>query len=98
MSSKVTKRDRAGYMPDVADITIKLIADVNSRLILGAQAFGYGDIDKRICTVAAAIQGCMTIDNFLHIDLPYAPPFSSVVDVLHICCQQLKDKIINFQR
>lgn len=98
VSSKVTKRDRAGYMPDVADITIKLIADVNSRLILGAQAFGYGDIDKRICTVAAAIQGCMTIDNFLHIDLPYAPPFSSVVDVLHICCQQLKDKIINFQR
>jgi len=98
LSAKVTKRDRAGYMPDVADITLKMIADAKTGKILGAQAVGYGDAEKRICIVAAAIQGNLGIEDFLNLDLPYAPPFSSVVDVLHICCMQLKDKITTFNK
>lgn len=82
IASTMTKKDRAGYMPSAENITIKLVVDRRSRKILGAQAIGSGDADKRINTVASAIQADQTVDEFLHLDMTYAPPFSTAVDPL----------------
>lgn len=82
ISSTMTKKDKAGYMPQAENITIKLIADKRSKKILGAQAIGSGDADKRINTVASAIMADQTVDEFLHLDMTYAPPFSTAVDPL----------------
>ena len=82
ITSTMTKKDKAGYMPDAADITLKLVVDKRFKKILGAQAFGGGDADKRVNTVASAILAEQTIDEFLHLDMTYAPPFSTAVDPL----------------
>lgn len=78
----MTKKDKAGYMPGAADITIKLVVDKRTKKILGAQAIGGGDADKRVNTVASAIMAEQTLDGFLHTDMTYAPPFSTAVDPL----------------
>lgn len=80
--STMKKKDRAGYMPGAEDITIKLVVDKRSRRILGAQAFGGGDADKRVNTVASALMSDQTVDDFLNLDMTYAPPFSTAVDPL----------------
>lgn len=80
--SSMTKKDKAGYMPEAENITIKLVVDKRSKKILGAQAIGSGDADKRINTVASAIQSDQTVDDFLHLDMTYSPPFSTAVDPL----------------
>lgn len=80
--STMTKKDKAGYMPAAQNITIKLVVDRRSRKILGAQGIGCGDADKRINTVASAIQANQTIEEFLNLDMTYAPPFSTAVDPL----------------
>ncbi len=82
ISATMTKKDRAGYMPEAENITIKLVVDKRSKRILGAQAIGSGDADKRINTVASAIMGNQTVDDFLHLDMTYSPPFSTAVDPL----------------
>lgn len=82
ISSTMTKKDKAGYMPQAENITIKLVVDKRSKKILGAQAIGSGGADKRINTVASAIQADQTVDEFLHLDMTYAPPFSTAVDPL----------------
>lgn len=82
ISSTMTKKDKAGYMPEAENITIKLVVDKRSRKILGAQGIGSGDADKRINTVASAIQAEQTVDDFLHLDMTYAPPYSTAVDPL----------------
>ena len=82
IASTMTKKDRAGYMPSAENITIKLVVDKRSKKILGAQAIGCGDADKRVNTVASAIQADQTVDQFLHLDMTYAPPFSTAVDPL----------------
>ncbi len=82
ISSTMTKKDKAGYMPEAENITIKLVVDRRMRKILGAQAIGSGDADKRINTVASAIQAGQTVDEFLHLDMTYAPPYSTAVDPL----------------
>ena len=89
----MTKKDKASYMPDAADITIKLVVDKRFKKILGAQAFGGGDADKRVNTVASAIQAEQTLDEFLHLDMTYAPPFSTAVDPLISAALIINNKI-----
>lgn len=89
----VTRYDRAGYMPEVENVTIKLIVDKNSHDILGAQAIGCGDADKRINTVSSAILSSTKIDEFLNLDLPYAPPYSPAIDPLLNAAQIIYDRI-----
>lgn len=89
----ITKRDKAGYMPEVKNITLKLIADKRSHRILGAQAIGCGDADKRINTVSVGILRRITVEELIEVDLTYSPPFSTSIDILISAAQILKSKI-----
>lgn len=95
ISATMTKKDKAGYMPEAENITIKLIVDKRSRKILGAQAIGCGDADKRINTVASAIQADQTVNEFLNLDMTYAPPFSTAIDPLLSAALVINNKIFS---
>ena len=89
----ITKKDKAGYMPEVKNITLKLVADKVSRKILGAQAIGCGDADKRVNTVSIGLLRGITVDELIDADLTYSPPFSTSIDILISAAQILKSKI-----
>ena len=90
VSTFVEEYDKAGYMPHIGTLMIKLVADKRTGEILGAQALGTGDTDKRIGIVASALRANLTVNEFLHLDLPYAPPFSSTIDPLLTAAYKLK--------
>ena len=69
ITTMTTGNDRAHYMPDSRQITIKLIADVKSRKLLGIQAFGEGEVAKRIDVVAALLTMGGTVDDLFDTDL-----------------------------
>lgn len=89
----ITKRDKAGYMPEVKNITLKLIADKRSHRLLGAQAIGCGDADKRVNTVSVGLLRGITVEELIDVDLTYSPPFSTSIDILISAAQILKSKI-----
>ncbi len=89
----VNKLDKVGYMPEAKNITIKLIADAKSRILLGAQAIGCGDADKRINTITTGLLCPMTVDDFFSNDLTYAPPYSPTIDPLLTAAQKLIEKL-----
>lgn len=93
VSVTVTKNDKVGYMPNVNNITLKLVADYDTGLILGAQAVGSGDADKRINSLTAALLSKMTVNEFYKNDLTYAPPYSPTIDPLLNAAQILMGKI-----
>jgi rhodanese-related sulfurtransferase len=62
----------------------KLIFDKNNRKVLGAQAIGKGNADKRIDVIATAIKFGATIDDLTEIELCYAPPYSTAKDVVNM--------------
>ena len=82
VSETITKKDKAGYMPEVKNITIKVIADKKTKKLLGAQAIGCGDADKRVNTVTGAIMSDKTVSDLVNLDMTYAPPFSPSIDPL----------------
>ena len=93
VSVVVTKRDKAGYMPEVENITLKLVADRRSHRLLGAQAIGCGDADKKVNTISVGLARRITVEDLLDVDLTYAPPFSTSVDILHSAARMLKSKL-----
>ena len=90
---KVTKNDKVGFMPNVNNITLKLIADKKTGKLLGCQAVGAGDVDKRVNTVTSALLAGMTVEDFLSNDITYAPPYSPTIDPLLNASQMLFDKV-----
>ena len=93
VSVTVNKYDKVGYMPDANNITLKLVADKKTGLLLGGQGVGAGDADKRINTLATALLAKLTVEQFVNNDLTYAPPFSPTIDPLLNAAQILMSKI-----
>ena len=93
VSVVITKRDKAGYMPEVQNVTLKIIADRRSHKVLGAQAIGCGDADKRVNTISMGLVSGMKVEDLLDVDLTYAPPFSTSIDILISAARILKSKL-----
>ncbi|MGM0501502.1 MAG: CoA-disulfide reductase [Bacillota bacterium] len=76
VTSTIKTKNHAGYYPNLEKITIKLVVEEKTALILGAQVIGKDGVDKRIDVLATAIYNGMKADELIDLDLAYAPPFS----------------------
>ena len=74
----------AGYYPGAFPISLKLIFEVPSGKILGAQGIGYDGVEKRIDVLATAIKGNLTVRDITDLELSYAPPYSSAKDPVNM--------------
>jgi rhodanese-related sulfurtransferase len=62
-------------------LTAVLVSQRSTGRVLGAEAIGTVDIDKRIDVAAAAIVGRLTVDQLAMLDLGYAGAFNATRDV-----------------
>ena len=76
------KPDKPAYFKG-KEMVIKAIADKNTQRILGIQIIGYEGVDKRIDVFVTLITYGAKIDELFHLDLAYAPPFSTTKDPVH---------------
>jgi NADPH-dependent 2,4-dienoyl-CoA reductase/sulfur reductase-like enzyme/rhodanese-related sulfurtransferase len=70
----------AGYYPGAKPIAMKVLFRKSDGRLLGAQAIGEDGVDKRISTLALAIQMGATVYDLEEAELCYAPPFGSAKD------------------
>lgn len=76
--------DKVGLMPDSNPLHFKLIYEVPTGRILGAQAIGKGNADKRIDVIATLITMNGTIEDLKELELSYSPMFSTAKDVVNL--------------
>jgi len=76
--------NHAGYYPGAVPITLKLIFEVPSGKILGAQAAGGPGTEKRIDIIATVIKFKGTVFDLEELELTYAPPFGSAKDPVNM--------------
>jgi NADPH-dependent 2,4-dienoyl-CoA reductase/sulfur reductase-like enzyme/rhodanese-related sulfurtransferase len=79
----IVPKDKVGIMPDAEDLAFKLIFEKPTGRILGAQAIGLGNVDKRVDVIATAIKFGATVDDLPDLELCYAPPFGTGKDVVN---------------
>lgn len=76
--------DKVGLMPNSNPLHFKLIFEVPTGRILGAQAIGKGNADKRIDVIAALITMGGTLEDLKELELTYSPMYSTARDVVNI--------------
>ncbi len=92
VSVTITSRSRASYIPGGGNITIKMVADSESRRVLGVQAIGAG-VAKRIYASTALLYKKSDVYDFFFTDFPFYPPKSPVWDPLVIAARNLFRKL-----
>lgn len=75
----IIKPNRPEYMHG-KEMVIKGIADKETGRLLGTQIVGYEGVDKRIDVFVTAITFKANVEDLFHLDLAYAPPFSTTKD------------------
>ncbi len=85
--------DKAEYYPDAGTIIIKLVADKDTKKLLGIQVVGSYGVDKIVDIAVTAISLGATIDSLLNLDFAYAPPFSTAIHPISHALNILMNKI-----
>ena len=62
------------------EMVIKAIADRKTERLLGVQIVGHEGVDKRIDVFVTAMSFGAKVSDLFHLDLAYAPPFSTTKD------------------
>ena len=76
--------DKVGLMPSSNPLHFKLIYEMPTGRILGAQAIGKGNADKRIDVIATLISMNGTVEDLKDLELTYSPMFSTAKDVANM--------------
>ncbi|MGY2030554.1 FAD-dependent oxidoreductase [Nocardia gipuzkoensis] len=84
----VESTNRAGYYPDAAPMTVKILAERSTGRLLGAQIVGQEGAGKRVDIAAVALTARMTVEQMTMLDLGYAPPFSPVWDPVLVAARK----------
>lgn len=80
---RLINNDKVSLMPGNSPIHFKLLFEVPTGRILGAQAIGKGDAVKRVDVIATAISLGATVEQLKNINLCYAPPFGTAKDIVN---------------
>jgi len=80
---EIIPKDKVGIMPDAEELGFKVIFEKPTGRVLGAQAIGRGNVDKRIDVIATAIKFGATVENLRDLELCYAPPFGTGKDAVN---------------
>ena len=85
--------DLPHYYPGTKPFCMKLVVNRRTRQLIGFQAVGAGDVDKRLDVAATAISLQATIDTIAHLDLGYAPPYSPPLDPILTAAHIAQNKL-----
>lgn len=76
--------DKVGLMPNSNPLHFKLIYETPTGKVLGAQAIGKGNADKRIDVIATLITMGGTLEDLKELELSYSPMFNIARDIVNL--------------
>ncbi|MCP3739326.1 FAD-dependent oxidoreductase [Rossellomorea sp. BNER] len=77
------ENNRPEFMPTYEPVKIKVLYEIDSRRILGAQIISKADMTQMINTISVCIQNNMTIDELGFVDFFFQPHFNKPWNLLN---------------
>ncbi|MHA1967224.1 MAG: FAD-dependent oxidoreductase [Candidatus Hodarchaeales archaeon] len=92
-TTQIENNEIAHYYPGAEKMSLSLIFDTKSHLLLGAEITAPSALGaKKIDVLATAIHAKMKIEDIQKLDLSYAPPFAPVWDPILIAANVARKK------
>ena len=80
----VHKEHHTAYYPGAETVTVLLVYDKNTGVVLGGQTAGYKGADKRLDVIATACAAKLPVSDIADIDFAYSPPIGTANDAMNM--------------
>jgi NADPH-dependent 2,4-dienoyl-CoA reductase/sulfur reductase-like enzyme/rhodanese-related sulfurtransferase len=92
----VHKEHHTSYYPGAETVSVMLVYDRNTGIILGGQTSGYKGADKRLDVIATATAAKLTVSEIADIDFAYSPPIGTANDAINMAAYTAENRISGF--
>ncbi len=92
----VHKEHHTSYMPGAETVSVMLVFDKKTGVVLGGQTAGYKGADKRLDVIATAAAAKLTVSDLSDIDFAYSPPIGTANDAMNMAAFTAENKLSGF--
>ncbi|MDP4268659.1 MAG: FAD-dependent oxidoreductase [Bacteroidota bacterium] len=88
----VHKEHHTSYYPGAETVTVMVVYDKKTGVILGGQTAGYKGADKRLDVIATAAAAKLTIQDIADVDFAYSPPIGTANDAMNMAAYAAENR------
>jgi NADPH-dependent 2,4-dienoyl-CoA reductase/sulfur reductase-like enzyme/rhodanese-related sulfurtransferase len=92
----VHKEHHTSYYPGAETVSVMLVYDKKTGVVLGGQTAGYKGADKRLDVIATAAAAKMTVHDLADVDFAYSPPIGTANDAMNMAAYTAENKMSGF--
>ncbi len=92
----VHKEHHTSYYPGAENVSVMLVFDKNTGVVLGGQTAGYKGADKRLDVIATACAAKLTVSNLADVDFAYSPPIGTANDAMNMAAYAAENKMSGY--
>ncbi len=92
----VHKEHHTAYYPGAEQVSVMLVYDKATGVILGGQTAGYAGADRRLDVIATAAATKLTVNDLADIDFAYSPPLGTANDAINMAAYTAENKMTGF--
>lgn len=92
----VHKEHHTSYYPGAEQVSVMLVYDKNTGVILGGQTAGYEGADRRLDVIATAAATKLTVSDLADVDYAYSPPLGTANDAINMAAFTAENKMSGF--
>jgi len=92
----VHKEHHTSYYPGAEQVSVMVIYDKATGVILGGQTAGYEGADRRLDVIATAAATKLTVSDLADVDYAYSPPLGTANDAINMAAFTAENKMSGF--
>ncbi len=92
----VHKEHHTSYYPGAETVSVMLIFDKDTGVVLGGQTAGYKGADKRLDVIATACATKLTVSDLADVDFAYSPPIGTANDAMNMAAYVAENKMSGY--
>jgi NADPH-dependent 2,4-dienoyl-CoA reductase/sulfur reductase-like enzyme/rhodanese-related sulfurtransferase len=92
----VHKEHHTAYYPGAETVSVMLVFDKETGVVLGGQTAGFKGADKRLDVIATATAAKLSVSEIADIDFAYSPPIGTANDAMNMAAFAAENKISGY--
>ena len=92
----VHKEHHTSYYPGSEQVTILVVYDRETGVVLGGQTAGYAGADRRLDVLATAVATKLTVSDLADMDFAYSPPLGTANDAMNMAAYVAENRISGY--
>lgn len=92
----IHKEHHTSYYPGSEQVTVLVVYDRETGVVLGGQTAGYAGADRRLDVIATAAAAKLTVSDLADMDFAYSPPLGTANDAINMAAYTAENRMSGY--